>query len=380
MTLRTVLFHLLLGLLAVFSGTAEGQDRPAPVTSPEVAESRTITFRLRAPEAKSVRLGKGDLPGYGGVGPGPEMTRDSDGVWEITTHPVPPGAYRYNFLLDGVTVIDPRNPSTSESNENTWSLVYVPGSPVSDVRDVPHGAVSEVTYYSSVLKRHRRLHVYTPPGYETGTDSYPVFYLLHGAFDSDDSWTTVGRAGVILDNLIADGKAKPMVVVMPHGHTGPFTFGRPFSGEFEQEFVDDIMPLVQKRYRLLDGRENRAMAGLSMGGAQTLNIGIPHLDRFGWLGVFSSGVFEPGGPGGQNRGPQFEERHAAVLGNAELKEGLKLFWFATGRDDFLLRTTQTTVGMFRKHGFNVVYEETDGGHTWDKWRDYLAAFAPQLFR
>jgi enterochelin esterase family protein len=245
--------------------------------------------------------------------------------------------------------------------------------------------VAQVIYWSGTLRKFRRLHVYTPPGYETGTGKYPVFYLLHGAFDSDNSWSTVGRAGFILDNLIAAGKAKPMVVVMPHGHTGPFRFGAgggSIFGEFESEFTADIMPLVEKRWRVHTDRANRALAGLSMGGGHTLNIGIPHLDRFAYLGVYSSGVFgivpRPGAPAPP--GPGFEERHKAILNDAKLKEGLKLFWFATGKDDFLVETSRATVKMFRKHKFDVTYNETDGAHTWDKWREYLNEFAPQLFR
>ena len=162
-------------------------------------------------------LSSSDLPG---IGRGVEMKKAENGVWEATTGPVASGAYRYNFNVDGLAVIDPRNPATSESNMNTWSLVYVPGSDAWDVKDVPHGAVAQVTYQSKTLKRPRRMHVYTPPGYEKGEGKYPVFYLLHGAFDCDASWSTVGRAGFILDNLIAAGKAKPMIVVMPMGHTG----------------------------------------------------------------------------------------------------------------------------------------------------------------
>lgn len=363
----------------------QAQNRPpaAPeVISPEVAADRKTTFRILAPKAESVRLsGSGDLPGVG-FGGGSEMAKGTNGVWELTVGPIPPGAYRYNFNVDGVATMDPRNPKTSESNANSWSLFEVAGAEWQDAKDVPHGALSEVGYWSSTLKRMRRMHVYTPPGYEAGSESHPLFYLLHGAFDSDDSWGTVGRAGFILDNLIAAGKAKPMVVVMPHGHTGPFGFGRPLSGEFEEEFVADIMPLVEKRYRLLPGRANRAIAGLSMGGAQTLNVGIPHLDKFAYLGVYSSGIFGiTGGPGGNRPpGPTFEERHLAKLDDAGLKEGLKLLWFATGKDDFLVGTSRATVEMFKAHKFNVVYRETDGAHTWDKWREYLIEFAPQLFR
>ena len=173
-----------------------------------------------------------------------------------------------------------------------------------------------------------------------------------------------------------------MVVIMPHGHTGPFSFGTPFSGNFESEFVADIMPHMEKRYRVYTDRAHRAMAGLSMGGAQTLNIAIPRLDQFAYLGVFSSGIFGiAGGPGGrQPEGARFEGEHKDTLDAPKLKEGLKLFWFATGKDDFLVATTRATVEMLKKHNFDVVYKETGGAHTWDNWRDYLREFAPQLFQ
>lgn len=389
-TLVTVA-SLLSGLVSPSSSHAQAAARTnrfmgmPSLVSPEVTPERKITFRIRAQKAESVRLSAGDIPG---LGQGPVLSKTSNDVWEVTVGPIPPGAYRYNFNVDGVTVIDPRNPATSESNNNTWSLVVVPGSDFMDTRDVPRGAVSEITYYSTALKRFRRMHVYTPPDYELGKGKFPVFYLLHGAGDCDDSWTSVGRAGFILDNLVAAGKAKPMVVVMPAGHAGAFRMsggGRSGPDEFTQDFTTDIMPYVEKHYRVLTDRKSRAMAGLSMGGAQTLNIGIPNLEKFGYLGVYSSGVF---GITGGNRagsanaptGPTFEEQNKAKLDDLKLKKGLKLFWFATGKDDFLVETSRATVEMFKKHGFDVVYKETDGAHTWVKWRDYLNEFAPQLFK
>lgn len=350
------------------------------VVSPEVTEGKA-SFRILAPKAESVRLSGSDIPG---VGQGIDMTRGDEGVWEVTLD-VAPGYYRYNFNVDGVSVIDPRNPATSESNMNTWSLVSVPGAAWMDTQDVPHGAVAEVTYYSSSLKRFRRMHVYTPPGYEKGDGRFPVFYLLHGASDCDDSWTTVGRAGFILDNLIAEQKAKPMIVVMPAGHTGAFRFGgpRPAVDEFAQDFLNDVMPYIETNYRVHADRAHRAMAGLSMGGGQTLNIGIPHLDKFAYLGVFSSGIFgiTGRGPGGrQPQGPSFEEQHQPILDDAELKEGLKRFWFATGKDDFLIETSRATVEMFKKHKFDVTFKETEGAHTWIVWRDYLREFSQTLFQ
>jgi enterochelin esterase family protein len=262
---------------------------------------------------------------------------------------------------------------------------------------VPHGAVATVNYYSTALGRHRRMHVYTPPGYESGSLKYPVFYLLHGAGDCDDSWTSVGRAGFILDNLIAARKAKPMVVVMPAGHT-PASPGMGGGGgmgamvdAFSQEFNKDILPYVEGNYRVLTDRRNRAMAGLSMGGMQTLNVAISDLGKYAYIGVFSSGIFgsgprTPAAPGAAAPStpapatPDWEQQHLAMLDNAALKKDLKLVWFATGSEDFLLNTTKASVEMLKKHGFSPVYKETGGGHTWVNWREYLNEFAPQLFQ
>ncbi len=363
---------------------AFSQPRSGPsVESPEVNDSRKVSLRILAPKAESVSLiHSGDIPGID-FRRQPPLQKKDNGVWEITVGPLKPGAYRYQFNVDGVPTLDPRNRRTSESNSVTWSLVEVSGADWIDTRDVPHGAVAEVKYRSATLKQFRRLHVYTPPGYEAGTGKYPVFYLLHGAMDGDDSWSTVGRAGVILDNLITDGKARPMVVVMPNGHIGPFSFGggAPMFGDFEKEFVADIMPLVEKRYRVHTDRANRAIAGLSMGGAHTLHIGIPNLDKFAHLGVWSSGLFGilPGGPGG-DQAKGFLEKNEAILDDPKLKKGLKLFLFEIGDQDFLLETARATVKKLESHGFDVTYKETGGGHTWDNWRDYLREFAPKLFR
>lgn len=388
--LNAALVFLLWALTFVVSGqpaapsARDAAPRRGPqgpqVVSPEVLPDRRVTFRILAPEAQVVRLSASDIPGNN---QGTPLTKGTNGVWEVTLDPQGPGAYRYNFNVDGVAVIDPRNPATSESNNNVWSLVYVPGAEFMDTRDVPHGAVAAVTYYSKALGRFRRMHVYTPPGYESGKGKYPIFYLLHGAGDCDEAWTSVGRAGFILDNLIAAKKAKPMVVVMPAGHTGPFRFGGPRTApdDFSRDFLNDLMPYAEQHYRVYQDRKHRAMAGLSMGGGQTLNIGIPQLAKFGYLGVFSSGVFgiTGGGPGRQPQGPSFEEQHQQVLDDPNLKKGLQLFWFATGKDDRLMETTRATVAMFKKHGFNVVFEESEGAHTWINWRNYLNEFAPQLF-
>jgi enterochelin esterase family protein len=391
-------------LIAAFIAPAAARQAAPPLVSPEVSADRRITFRINAPQAQAARVSAGDIPGLGQTG---VMTKGENGVWTFTSAPLPPGAYRYNINVDGVAVIDPRNPLTSISNNNVWSLALVPGSETFDIRQVPHGAVASVTYYSAPLQRHRRMHVYTPPGYESNNTRYPVFYLLHGAGDSDDAWTSVGRAGFILDNLIAAKKAQPMIVVMPAGHTnGPTPgVGGPAAAltipagqpdEFTQDFTGAIRPYVEKHYRVRSGREHRAIAGLSMGGSQTLNIAIPNLTDYGYVGVFSSGVLGGGGRG-RGRGAEpppstapstppppfgeaWEKRNLAMLDNAAARKGLKLLWFSTGKDDFLIESTRSTVKLLERHGFTPQYTESAGGHTWLNWRDYLAQFAPLLFR
>jgi enterochelin esterase family protein len=376
---------------------AQGPQAPQ-VVSPEISSDRRLTLRIFAPQAQAVRLAASDIPG---VGQTTTLTKADNGVWEVTLGPLDPGAYRYNFNVDGVATIDPRNPDVSGSNNNVWSLAYVPGSDLFDIKDVPHGTVAEVTYRSTALKQFRRMHVYTPPGYESGSERLPVFYLLHGAGDNDDAWSSVGRAGFILDNLIAARKARPMLVVMPAGHTSrtaASAIGRTATEEFVADFVTDVMPYVEKHYRVLTDRANTAIAGLSMGGGQTLHVAIPRLERFAYIGVYSSGLLGafPELPSRAGRGAapapvstterpvltatEWAKLNAATLDNPALKKGLRLFWFATGKDDFLLATTVATVDLFKKHGFAVVFEQSPGGHTWINWRNYLAAFAPQLFQ
>jgi enterochelin esterase-like enzyme len=387
-------------LLATVTSAGLWAQAPAPaarpqgpqgpvVTSPEVSAERKITFRLLAPQAKAVTLRAGDIPGL--PREGVQFAKGDNGVWEATVGPIDPGAYRYTFGVDGVSVVDPRNPAVSESNTNVSSLVLVPGSDLFDTRQVPHGAVASVTYYSTALGRHRRMHVYTPPGYELGSKKYPVFYLLHGAGDCDEAWTSVGRAGIIIDNLLATGKVKPMIIVMPAGHTSTRMMmggggSTPPRDEFGEDFVKDVMPYVDKHYRVLPKRSDRAIAGLSMGGMQTMNIAMSHLDKFAYVGVFSSGVFSmrPPAPGAPRTTPgpppEWEKEHAAMLDNAALKRGLKVLWFGTGKDDFLMPTTKATIEMLKKHGFDPKFEESAGGHTWINWRNYLGEFAPMLFR
>jgi enterochelin esterase family protein len=372
----------LLALVVLAGGSqaqVKGKGKKGPqFVSPEVKADRSVVFRVYAPKAETATLISSDLPAKYQ----PRTLKKGDnGVWELTLGPVDPGTFRYVFNVDGITAADSKNPATSESNNTAWSVVRVPGADFMDTRDVPHGAVARVYYQSSALGRTRRLHVYTPPGYETGSEKYPVFYLLHGAGDSDDSWTSVGRANFILDNLIAAGKAKPMIVVMPAGHTGPFAFGGKGGGKggglgnarFEDEFQKDIMPYVDTHYRTLTDRRHRAIAGLSMGGAQTLTLAIARPKEFAYVGVFSSGLLF-------GKAADSEKAIQTGIADAETRKGLKLLWFATGSDDFLMKQTRSTVDLFKQHSTNPVFRETSGGHTWINWQLYLNEFAPQLFR
>jgi len=376
----------ILAAAPLFAQLPERAERPPSFQSPEVTADHHVVFRIFAPKAQSVRVSSSDI-----FGPMPkgEMTKSDNGVWEVSVGPVDPGAYRYNFNVDGVPVIDPRSASVSESNGNVWSMVYIPGADFMDTKNVPHGAIASVTYYSHSLGRFRRMHIYTPPGYETGSEKYPVLYLLHGAGDCDESWSSVGRAGFILDNLIAAKKAKPMLIVMPAGHTDTFDLLRSAGGlvhydEFVHDFLNDLLPYTETHYRVLADRAHRAIAGLSMGGAQTLEIAVAHPEQFSYVGVFSSGIIGivplQGPVSLQAPNPPWEQQHSAELDQPQGKKNWKVFWFSTGKDDFLLGTTQATVEMFQKHGYKPVFQQSAGAHTWTNWREYLNQFAPQLFQ
>src|SRR5215470_8355908 len=269
--LRKISLSALIVGVCVSTGVAQRRGGPPgpEFVSPEVHADRRVTFRIAAPDAQRVELRTpGDIPGSapgGDLGPF-ALTRNAEGIWEATIGPLPAGAYRYAFSVNGVMVVDSRNPMTSQTNLTVYSLVIVPGSDVFDTRPVPHGAVASVLYPSATLGGIRRMHVYTPPGYQNSREKYPVLYLLHGAGDADESWSTVGRAGVILDNLIADGKAKPMLVVMPAGHVNgagaAIGAASPAAGTpdpFETEFVADLLPYIEKNYRVLTDRANRAI-------------------------------------------------------------------------------------------------------------------------
>jgi enterochelin esterase family protein len=335
-------------------------DGPPPVVSPEVGSDRTVTFRLRAPKATEVT-------GGGDWGRKP-MTKDDRGVWSVTVGPLEPDLYTYKFTVDGVPTVDPRNAKLKIGRESLDNLLDVPGDgprPI-DLRPVPHGTLHAHQYQSKALGgKARGLVVYTPPGYEAAADTkYPVLYLLHGSGDDQHGWTNIGKAERILDNLLADGKAVPMIVVMPDGHAAERAGN---TKAFEADLIGDILPLVEKTYRVKPGQENRAIAGLSMGGGQSWAVGMAHTDLFAHVCPFSMG----GGNAAEV---------VARLDPAEVNKRLKLIWIGCGRQDRLFAGSEALCGALQAKGIRHTWRPTDGGHTWIVWRKYLAEVVPQLFR
>jgi enterochelin esterase family protein len=306
------------------------------------------------------------------------MAKDERGIWTATIGPLPADMYNYTFSVDGLSIADPRNKTVKlGARSGPTSVLEVSGdrSAFLAIRNVPHGTVHIHHYFSKPVNGMRRLHVYTPPGYDPSARTrYPVLYLLHGSGDTDAEWDYLGRSGIILDNLLADGKAKPMVVVMPDGHAAA---GGDNTGKFGEDLLNEVIPLVEHGYRVSAAREQRALAGLSMGGAQTMAVGLPNLDKFSHLGVFSMGVGGRAGGGGE----AFEKTHQSVLSKAEeTNKKLKLFWIACGKEDFLMPGVVTLRQVLDKNNVKYIYRESEGGHNWYNWRIYLSEFYPMLFK
>ncbi|MDH3205532.1 MAG: alpha/beta hydrolase-fold protein [Gemmatimonadota bacterium] len=359
----------LMGWLIVVAPLA-AQERVAPVLSPEVHADHSVTFRLRAPEAETVVL-------TGEFMPGPlAMDKGDDGVWSVTVGHIAPEDYEYEFTIDGMTFLDPRNPTvkTNQGPSGISSVLTVrSNTPRSfDVRPVPHGTVEIRTYDSDVTRGSRQVYVYTPPGYDSGTEQLPVLYLLHGADGEDRSWTMLGRAHTILDNLIDEGRVAPMVVVMPYGYAYPWYAGA--SGDVQQSdflaiLTGELIPFIESNYRVSSDREYRALAGLSRGGSQTLTIGLSHLDLFSRLGVFSSSA-----------GNEPEVRLADVAANAAaVNDKLDLFWIGMGTEDGGHARAVLLHDFLTRAGIDHTFRETPGAHTWIVWRQFLGEFAPQLW-
>jgi enterochelin esterase family protein len=356
---------------------AQGRGPQQPQIRPfQVNPDRTVTFRLSAPDAGEVKVAGNFLPG-------PQaMQKDDKGVWSATVGPLVPQIYHYTYLVNGVRIIDPGNPNGQRgAGAATATIFEVNGdSPAYyDPQPVPHGEVRVVWYDSKSVKGPRSIRVYTPPGYEAGKARYPVLYLLHGSGQNENDWSEVGRANFILDNLIAAGKARPMLVVMPYGHAQPSILSGqlPAPGMAPSAFADDllkeIIPTVEKNFRVSTRADDRAMAGLSMGGGQTVSIGLTHPDVFHSIGVFSAGL-----NGAQDPLKQFSD----LLSNPEVSnKKMKVIWVACGKGDTTaLQGSKRLDEMLTNNQIKHTYVETEGVHEWKVWRFSLQEFAQLLFK
>lgn len=343
------------------------------IASPDVGADRTVTFRLRAPKASEVTVS-------GGFGPAARLSKDEADVWSVSVGPLPPGLYDYAFTVDGLRMIDPANPAVKPGVTVTTSMVLVPDQPpaIYEDRPVTHGTVTIHWYDSKAAGVPRRIWVYTPPGYSRTKAKYPVLYLLHGSGDDESGWTTIGKANLIMDNLIAEGKAKPAVIVMPNGHVprslqplpDPLAERARTATMFESDLLKDVLPLVEAEYRVDKDPAHRAIAGLSMGGGQSSNIGLNHPELFGWVGVYSAGL-------GREPDTAFKQ----LLANSALsRKNLKLLWIGCGKQDQGYANAERLSQWMNEHGLKNIWRPSDGGHTWPNWRLYLSEFLPLLFR
>jgi len=341
-----------------------------PLISPEVGNGGEVVFRVKAGKAQEVALrGQWDREQV-------TMSKDTDGVWSITVPKIKPGVWEYSFVVDGMAIVDPANPAQKPQRTSTSSILHIPGTAplVWDFQDVPHGTVHQHSYLSKSLGRRREMWVYTPPGYETDLKAiYPLLVLQHGSGDRHDGWVTHGKAHWILDNLIHERKALPMIVMMIDGHPlgmvpREMADMRAKSLEaFKTELMGESLPLVQGTYRVSPKREDRAIAGLSMGGWQSLSTGMTNLDRFATIGSFSGAV-------------DAKEIQIALNDPQGTNSKLKLLWIACGEKDFLLERNEQLISTLKTKGIQHEWRLTPGDHSWPVWRDYLAEFAPKLFR
>ncbi len=366
--------------VALTAAAIYGQRTPPPYyedtnnvpVSPELHGDRTVTFRLYAPKANDVLLmgSPGILEAIGKPMP---LVRGDQGVWSLTVGPLAPGFYTYGYAIDGgLRMPDPSNPNLELRRWGTTSLFIVPGADkaVFEERPVPHGTVHIESYDSKNLNVERTVYVYTPPGYESGNAKYPVLYLLHGNGQIEASWVGTGRANVIMDNLIADGKVKPMVVVMPYGHVpreikaaSPTPANDP--GAIEKELLTAVKPLIEAKYRVLADRNHRAIGGLSMGAGQSMSIGFHNLDQFAYIAAFS---------GGGNR-TEWEKADPA-----DLNRKLKVLWIGCGTDDPGYQGVKAMDELLTSKNVKHIWNQSGGGHSWPNWQVYLSKYAPLLFR
>lgn len=391
---------LLLFLSAIIFVHASGQEalfNAQQIVSPEIHDDNTVTFRLFAPAADSVKVTGDFLPTvkvqspFGEVdAPGSvNLVKDDKGVWTYKTEPLKPELYSYAFIVDGLRTTDPSNPFLIRDVATITNIFIIGGghADLYKVNDIPHGTVARTWYESPGLKMERRITIYTPPGYEKSTEKYPVLYLLHGAGGDEEAWMELGRTAEIMDNLIAQGKVKPMIVAMPNGNVsqdaapgkGADGFYKPqfmapktMNGEYEANFMD-IVKFVEGSYRVKTDKANRAIAGLSMGGFHAMHISRYYPNIFDYVGLFSAAIM----PREDATGKVYAD-FDSTLAN-QMKNGYQLYWIGIGKTDFLYKNNTDFRKKLDDIGMKYEYVETDGGHIWRNWRIYLAEFTPKLF-
>ena len=363
---RSCRFPLLCLALAVSPRIVSAEDATDPPVSPEVMPDHHVVFRLEAPSADAVKL-------RGVQRQLIAMAKDAKGMWTVTVGPVPPGIYGYSFIVDGEAMLDPSNPEIKpERDPDESELEVVANQPLLyQWKDVPHGTVHLHDYFSKPLKRLRRLRVYTPPGYEENKDSrYPVLYLFHGTGDTEATWTEFGRAHYIEDNLLAMQKSRPMILVMTDGHADlkdEEGIGLRNLEKFETDMLQAVVPLVDELYRTQADADHRAICGLSMGGFQSMFIGLRNLDSFHWVAGMSAYV------------PDVEQCCALALNDPRTNSKLRLFWSQIGKDDYLLPKQREFEAVLDQHHIQRQFALTEGNHSWPVWRGYLGELLPLLF-
>ncbi len=362
----------------------------ARLVSPEIQADNSVIFRIKAPGAASV-----NVVGTWAVDfkPVPMVKKDSN-IYEVKIGPLPSDMYEYRFILDSALMLDPNNNAVTRDGSYVENRLLIPGK-LGDLiaaQNVPHGNVTAIWYPSPTLGTDRRMYVYTPPGYEQGKDKYPVLYLLHGGGGDEDGWINRGRANYIIDNLVAAKEAVPMIVVITNGNPNAVAapldkplnsntketpgIGSMASGRFEESFVKDIMPYIEKNYRVIADADHRALTGFSMGGYQTQNITNNNPGMFNYIGVMSMGLFSSLG---NNNANYNREKHITQL-KALMTSKPKLYWIGIGKTDFLYGTVTKLRSLYDDIGFKYTYRESEGSHTWKEWRLYLTELAPKFFR
>jgi enterochelin esterase family protein len=388
--LRIKLYLSCVAVLFAIPHLAKAQRQQTRIISPEIQPDNSVIFRIKAPGASSVQV-----VGTWAVDfkPVPMIKKDS-GIYEVKIGPLASDMYEYRFILDSALMLDPNNNAVTRDGSIVENRLLVPGK-LGDLiacQNVPHGNVTAVWYPSPTIGAERRMYVYTPPGYEKGKEKYPVLYLLHGGGGDEDGWISRGRANYIIDNLIASKEAVPMIVVITNGNPDAVAapldkplntnlkdaggIGSMASGRFEESLVKDVVPFIEKNYRVVPDADHRALSGFSMGGYQTQNITNNNPGMFNYIGVMSMGLFSAFG---NNNSGYNKEKHVAQL-KALIASNPKLYWIGIGKNDFLYGTVTKLRSLYDEVGLKYTYRESEGNHTWNVWRLYLTELAPKFFR